>query len=483
MKKKELYKKNTVEPTVIVIFGATGDLSRRKLLPALFHLFNKGLMPENFEVVGFSRKDLSDDEFRKIAKEAIFGKDSSHSEEKLESFLKNVSYSQGMFDDKEGYKKLSKKLSQIDDKWGICGNKLFHLAVPPVSYEEIFEHLAKTGLSIPCVGDNAGWTRVLVEKPFGNDLKTAQELDAKLGKFFEESQIFRIDHYLAKEALQDILSFRFSNSLFEPLWNKDHIEKIEVRFFETLGMEGRGAFYSGIGALRDVGQNHMLQMLAFVTMENPQKLDADVIRNNRAELLKALTPLTKEQIEKNTMQAQYKGYKDEGNIPKDSRAETYFKIKAHIENERWSGVPFYLESGKKMNESKKEIVVYFKKPTTCVCSIEEGHNEHQNILTFRIDPNEGISVLFWAKKPGFDMSLEPKELSFKYGEGLVNKEQIPDAYERVLFDCIKGDQTLFASTKELEASWEFITPILEEWRDMKIEEYEDGSRGPRNLKI
>ncbi|MFQ5661641.1 MAG: glucose-6-phosphate dehydrogenase [Candidatus Paceibacteria bacterium] len=462
------------EPTVIIILGATGDLSRRKLLPALFHLYNRNLLPEKFAVVGFSRKDLSNEDFRKIAKEAVTNKDNSHSEEILNKFLENISYTQGIFDEKEGYKALNESLSDIDNKWGTCSNKLFHLAVPPSLYDDIFEHLAKSGLTIPC-GADKGWTRVLVEKPFGKDLKTARELDVKLGKLFDERQIFRIDHYMAKEALQDVLSFRFSNSLFEPLWNKDHIEKIEVKFFETLGMEGRGTFYDGIGALRDVGQNHMLQMLAFATMENPGKLDADAIRKNRAELLGALAPMNKVQIKEDTKRGQYDGYKDESEVESNSKTETYFKIKAYIDNDRWEGMPFYLESGKKMNESKKEISIYFKKPTTCICPTEEEHKEHQNVLSFRIDPDEGISIRFWAKKSGFDMSLEPKELSFMYNDKKENGEKIPDAYERVLFDSIKGDQTLFASTEELEASWKFITPIFEGWKDIELKEYEDGS--------
>lgn len=459
-----------IEPTIAVIFGATGDLSRRKLLPALFHLYDRELLPERFAIVGFSRKKLSDDDFRKIAKEAITNKDNSHDEKVLNSFLENISYTQGVFDDAEGYKSLSQSLSDIDGKWGMCSNKLFHLAVPPSLYDGIFEHLASSGLTIPC-GGSEGWTRVLVEKPFGKDLKTAQELDAKLGKLFDERQIFRIDHYMAKEALQDVLSFRFSNSLFEPLWNKDHIEKIEVKFFETLGMEGRGKFYDEIGALRDVGQNHMLQMLAFVTMENPGKLDADAIRGNRAKLLESLVPLSTSEIKENTVQGQYKGFKDEPDVNTDSKTETYFKIKARIDNDRWNGMPFYLESGKKMKNAKKEISIYFKKPITCICSPEQEHIDHQNVLTFKIDPDEGISIRFWAKKPGFDMSLEPKELSFMYNDKKENGEKIPDAYERVLFDSIKGDRTLFASTQEVQASWKFITPILEEWKDMKLKEY------------
>lgn len=489
-----------IKPTIAVIFGATGDLSRRKLLPALFHLYNKGLLPEKFAIVGFSRGNLSNDDFREIAKKAIIDKDSSHSEEMLNRFLENVSYTQGLFDNESGYKSLSQSLFDIDSRWKTCSNKLFHLAVPPSLYDGIFGHLAKSGLTIPCGGGEGwtpleaqhtekstimsgnsrsltGWTRVLVEKPFGKDLKTARELDAKLGKLFDERQIFRIDHYMAKEALADILSFRFSNSLFEPLWNKEHIEKIEVKFFETLGMEGRGKFYDEIGALRDVGQNHMLQMLAFATMENPGKLDADAIRKNRAELLEALSPMNKQQIKEDTEQGQYKGYRNESEVNPDSKTETYFKIKMHIDNNRWNGMPVYLESGKKLNEAKKEISVYFKKPITCICSPDEEHIEHQNVLTFRIDPDEGISIRFWAKKPGFDMSLEPKELSFSYNDKKDNKEKIPDAYERVLFDCIKGDQTLFASTAELEASWKFITPIVEEWKNKEPIAYEDGSAG------
>jgi glucose-6-phosphate 1-dehydrogenase len=467
----------TEMPTAIVIFGVTGDLSRRKLIPALFHLWAKGFLPSDFRIIGFSRRDITDIEFREIIKESIESKKHSHGDKHVRDFLEMFFYCQGDFSTIDDYQHLADVLKDTDKNFHQCSNKLFHLAVPPASYDVIFSNLAASGLTIPCGGEE-GWTRILVEKPFGKDLETARELDKHLSKLFKEEQIFRIDHYLAKEAIQDILSFRFSNSIFEPIWNKDYIEKVEIKLHETLGMEGRGKFYSDIGALRDVGQNHMLQMLAFAAMENPYKLDAQAIRKERANLLEALKPLSKSDIEKHVVRAQYKGFTSEPSVSAQSDTETYFFVRAYVDNKRWKGVPFYFESGKMMKEKKTEITIYFKNPTSCICPEEEARHSHQNVLTFRIQPDEGISIRFWAKKTGFEMILEPKNLSFSYnGSGNV-LEELPDAYEKILFDCIKGDQTLFASTNEVEASWKFITPILENWKNTKLYAYKQGSEGP-----
>lgn len=468
---------NKDDPTIIVIFGATGDLSKRKLIPALLDLYTKGFMPKKFSVVGFSRRDMSDSEYRDFVKQAIGLKKHSHSDDDINSFLEHIFYTKGLFGDVNTYDNLSKNLISIDEKWGICTNKLFYLAVPPSSYEIIFDNLANSGLTIPCGGDK-GWTRVLVEKPFGKDLKTARELDHKLGLLFKEEQIFRIDHYLAKETLQNILSFRFSNVLFEPIWNKDYIEKVEIKLYESLGVGERGSFYNETGALRDVGQNHMLQMLAFIAMENPGELDGVRIRDNRAKVLKYLRPIKKEDIDKLVVRGQYKGFIDEIDVSPDSKIETYFKTKVFVDNDRWRDVPFYLESGKKLKKKTTEIIIYFKKSLTCICSAEEAKHSHQNILSFNIQPDEGIKILFWAKKPGLDIRLEPKELSFSYKSSKEELSKLPDAYEKVLYDCINGDQILFTSTKEVEAAWEFITPILENWNSTKLHIYEQGSNGP-----
>lgn len=467
---------NTVSaPTIITIFGATGDLSTRKLIPALFDLYEKGFLPPLFSIVGVARREFSAQAFRDFAKEIIVKRGIAHAPETIETFLSRLSYSQGMFDEGTSYKHLSEHLIAIEETFGACANKLFYLAVPPIYYEAIFEQLAHSGLTIPC-SNETGWTRVLVEKPFGKDNATAQHLDETLGKLFKEEQIFRIDHYLAKEVLQDMLMFRFSNLIFEPLWNNKYIERVEIVLAEKIGVESRGAFYDENGALRDVGQNHLLQMLAFVAMEDPMSVDAGRIRSERAKLLSALRPITKENIAESVIRGQYAGYRDTPNVPRDSTVETYFRIKAHIDSERWRGVPFYLESGKALAESKTEVKIYFKQTESCLCPPSDEHH-HQNVLTFRIQPNEGISVVFWAKKPGLGLALEAKELSFSYRSS-PEQAKLPDAYERVLFDGIAGDQMLFTSTEEVAAAWKFITPILESWKDIPLHEYEQGTGGP-----
>ena len=456
----------------MVIFGVTGDLSQRKLLPALLDLYMKGMLPDPFRIVGFSRGPHTNETFRAFIKSAIEKKAHGHPLARVKAFLTNASYQQGFFEEANAYRNLATFLATLDEDFHICSNKLFYLAVPPSLYETIFKHLASSGLTIPC-GPGEGWTRVLVEKPFGKDLNTATGLDNLLGTLFQEEQIFRIDHYLAKEAMQNILSFRFSNVLFEPIWNNRYIEKVVIKLFETLGMEGRGAFYDDVGTLRDVGQNHMLQMLAFITMENPKVLEAGAVRKERSTILQFLKPIGEKEVGKVTVRAQYKGFKEEKSVSPDSTTETYFRLEAHVEKERWEGVPFILESGKKMKETKTEITVFFKKTEACLCP-PDAKKHHQNILTFRIQPDEGISILFWAKKPGFLMELEPRHFSFSYLDS-ENSKRLPDAYERILYDCIKGDQILFTSTEEVAASWKFITPILKHWRKTKLYQYEPGS--------
>lgn len=464
-----------IPPTIITIFGATGDLSTKKLIPSLFSLFTRGFLPKRFHIVGVSRRALSNDEYRQFAKESIESKAPILvSRERLEEFLSNISYAQGSFDNLESYKHLGEVLAAEEFRLGQCASKLFYLAVPPIYYKAIFENLAHSGIAASC-SDETGWTRILVEKPFGNDVITARELDDTLGKLFKEEQIFRIDHYLAKEALQDILMFRFSNMLLEPLWNNTYIERVEISLLEKGDVQNRGAFYDAVGALRDVGQNHMLQMLTFVAMEDPIELEASRIRKSRAEVLRALRPITSGTENIPLVRGQYEGYGDIASVAKDSQTETYFRMEVAVDNPRWRGVPFVLESGKALDEEKTEIKVYFKKTESCLCPPGAEHH-HQNILTFRIQPNEGISILFWAKKPGLIPELEPKELSFSHRQP-SSEAQLVDAYEKVLFDGIAGDQMLFASTEEVSASWGFITPILDVLKNIPLHRYKKGSRG------
>lgn len=458
-------------PTTIVIFGITGDLASRKLLPALWHLFIRGRLPETFSIIGFSRPVLSDEEMRARAEDILKERMADASADVRADFLRRISYVPGDFGDAKSYRALFEAVSAADARIGQCSAKLMHLAVPPSLYGDIFERLHASGLADMC-GGLGGWTRVLVEKPFGSDWHSANELDKKLAGLFREEQIFRVDHYMDKEAMQNILAFRFSNALLERLWSRAFIERVHVRIFEELGMEGRGAFYDAVGALRDVGENHVLQMLAFVAMEDPNALEAHAIRSARAAVLESLAPPTRAEMSARAARAQYRGFQSEPSVKPDSATETYFRVEARVENDRWRGVPFILEGGKKLGESKAEIEIVFRKQDSCLCA--PGEEMHpQNTLLFRIQPQEGIAITFFAKHPGFEMTLEPKVLSFRYADN-EDMQDAPDAYERVIFDCIAGDPTLFASTREVLASWKFITPVIEAWDAVPLKMYEPG---------
>lgn len=463
-------------PVILVVLGITGDLSRRKLLPALLHLFTAGMLPGNFRVVGFSRREFAPEDFRNFVRQALDEKKHAYPAAIVGRFLDTVSYCQGFFDDVENYTRLGEYLKTIEDmEFWHGANKLYYLAVPPDLYETIFENLAASGIAATENGRKT-WARILVEKPFGNDTGTAEKLDALLGRLFSEEHIFRIDHYLAKEALQNLILFRFSNMLFEPVWNRHHIAKVEMKLFEEQGVGSRGAFYDKTGALRDVGQNHLLVMLALVAMEHPGVADALHIRAERARVLAVLSSVSGRNTDEVVVRGQYEGYEDEKGVALGSQTETYFRVRAFVGNERWKGVPFYLESGKALNESKTEIAVTFKPPEHCLCP-GEGVCEHCNILIFRIQPNEGITIRFWIKKPGLLPALQEKTLSFSYAES-SEPERLTDAHERLFYDAITGDQTLFASTDEVRAAWRFITPILAAWNDTPLYRYEKGSGGP-----
>ncbi len=381
--------------------------------------------------------------------------------------MAHFEYADGVFDNPEAYVNLKAQLDKIDAGFGQCTNKLLYCAVSPLFYEVIFNELAKSGLNIPCGGD-LGWTRVLVEKPFGKDTETAEKLERQLASIFKEEQIFRIDHYLAKETIQNILTFRFSNPMFEPVWNAKSIEKVHIKVLEKNDVGERGEFYDGVGALRDIGQNHILQMLALIAMERPSGMEAADVRKKRATILKRLVFYKSTSAQ--TVRAQYTGFREEMGVTADSQTETYFKLTAFIKSWRWRKVPFVLESGKALGESRAEIVVYFKKKNTI----------EQNVLRFRIQPDEGIEIVFWVKKPGFENEYQKKNLSFSYDASKLETE-VPDAYERVLYDCVRGDQTLFASTDEVRYSWKFITPILEKLKNFPLASYERGSEGPVDM--
>ena len=441
-------------PTILIIFGATGDLMERKLLPAIFHLYQNGFLPKLFQVIGFAKENFSEKEYRDWLRKNL------PKRKGIEDFLKKFFYQPGLFENIENYFQIGKRLGQIDGEFKVCANKLFYLAVPPNYYETIFKNLARSGLTKPC-GPKEGWTRVLVEKPFGENLAVAKKLDKLLGQLFKEIQVFRIDHYLAKETVQNILVFRFANSVFESVWNKNFIEKIEIRLLEKEGAEKRGYLYDTLGALRDVGQNHLLQMLALVTMDVPSDLTPETISQKKLAIFKSLPKMREKEVKTQTVRAQYQGYRQIPGVNPNSQKETYFKIKTYLNNPRWRGVPIFLESGKKMKEDLVEITVTFKERRPCPFCLPG--KEYKNTLCFHIKPREGITYCFFTKKPGEKTEIEKKTLHFFYQEVYPKKKLLPE-YERLLIDAFVGDQTLFISTEEILAMWQFIDPILKSWQ-------------------
>ena len=446
-------------PTIFIVFGATGDLMGKKIVPALFHLYKKGKFPKLFKIIGFSRRKLTQEHFVEFVRDLLV----NHSEgsivkDEMEQFLSYFLFQEGNFDEISYYKTLASRLGIVDSEWRVCSNKLFYLAVPPQYYKGIFERLHDSGLTIPC-GPDEGWTRVIVEKPFGHDLKTAENLAVLLVKLFKEEQIYRIDHYLAKEMLQNILTFRFANNLFEEEWGNKLIERINIRTWESIGVEGRGQFYDGIGALRDVGQNHLLQMLALVTMEKPDSYDADNVRQKRAEILSTLNVLTSEEIKTKTFRGQYRGYRKVASVAQNSRTETYFRTYARLSHPRWRGVEIMLEAGKKL-PLKKEIELILKHPTPCLCPPSKPHFRNRILIT--IEPKEGIVIEFWSKKPGLEHTFEKRKFNFLLRR-VSERVQYVEEYEKLLLDCISGNQILFLSTPEIIASWRYIDPIIESW--------------------
>lgn len=465
-------------PTIFVLFGITGDLAKRKVLPALFDLYACGHLPKRFAIIGFSRRDLAtkngdgDDGVRQYVKKIVSKGISQKSKKKVPGFLEMIHYQQGDFMKAGAYGDLAEHIIRLDERFGQCTNKIFHLAVPPGLYSPMLTHLAHSGLTIPC-SNKTGWTRVLVEKPFGNDLHSARTLDRKLGLLFKEQQIYRIDHYLGKEILQDILAFRFANTLFQQVWNNRFVDRITIRFNEKIDVGSRGDFYDGVGTLRDVGENHMLQMLALVAMERPTALNAGAIRKARAILLQSLRPLSPLQIRKRTFRGQYKGFRTTKGVAKSSKTETFFRLQAEIKNRRWRGVPIIMEAGKGLSEHNTGITVHFK-PSVNALTPRGMHCDLGNALEFNIEPRHEIAVQFISKKSGFTFELEPAHLVFSK---MSTNDFLPDAYETVIFEAIHGDQTLFTSTAEVEASWKFITPIVRAWERgvVPLKQYKKGS--------
>ena len=462
----------------IVIFGASGDLTHRKLIPALYNLYKIGRLSENFSVLGVARSELNDETFREKMREALIHNEET-TPETLDAFCSHLYYQSVNTSDAQDYGKLVPRLDNLHDKYKTCGNTLYYMSTPPSLYGVIPECLAAHGLNT----EEYGWKRIIVEKPFGYDEKTAQALDVQIHRFFEEHQIYRIDHYLGKETVQNLLVLRFSNGWFEPLWNRNFIDYVEITGAESIGVEERGGYYDGSGAMRDMFQNHLLQVLAMVAMEPPAIINANSMRDEVAKVMHSLRPLTAEDMEHNLVLGQYtaaeingkmeKGYLEEKGVPADSRTETYIALRCEIENWRWAGVPFYVRTGKRLPARVTEIVIHFKTTPHPVFS----QNAPENKLIIRIQPDEAISMRFGLKKPGAGFEAKEVSMDFRYAD--LAGAQVLTAYERLLLDAMKGDATLFARTDAVHAAWKFVQPILDyKANGGRIHEYEAGTWGP-----
>lgn len=454
---------------VLIIFGATGDLAKHKLFPALFSLYKKKELPQDFYIYGFARRPFTHQEFAGLFEE---------SSKEWEEFSRHIFYQQGNFDETWGYEALAEKLQAIDRQMGACITRILYLATPPQNYDTILDNLVKTKLSEGSGQGGSQWTRIAVEKPFGKDLDTARALDKKLADTFEERQIFRVDHYLGKETLQNLLVFRFANGIFDPIWNKEYIDHVQITLSEKKGIAGRGKFFDGVGTLRDVGQNHLMQLVAAVAMEMPRTFSKEGVRDVRAKAIQAIECIEPQDVAKRIVRGQYEGYKGEKDIAQASQTETFIAMKFFVNSPRFANVPFYVRAGKEMAENLVQISIVFKQ--TCHILFKEiGCPEEGNVLKIRIQPDEGITIRMIAKTPGSTLALEPVDMHFTYHEQFGT--QGSEAYEKVLGDSIRGDQMLFNRSDELEASWTFIEKILQGWEkeDAPIFAYHKGTWGPK----
>jgi glucose-6-phosphate 1-dehydrogenase len=470
-----------VHPTTLVIFGGTGDLAHRKLLPAIYNLAHEGALPERFNLISVSRSEMDNDEYRKVARESIQKYSRRPPDEQvLEKLLEQVRYVPGTFDDDAVFDRLDDELGKFDQEAGIAFNRIFYLSTAPGFFALIIEKLGDHGLDSHDDSD----VRVVIEKPFGTRLDEAQELNRQVLSVLHESQVYRIDHYLGKETVQNVMAFRFANGMFEPIWNRNFIDYVQITAAEDLGIGSRAGYYDSSGALRDLVQNHMLQLLSLLCMEPPVTFDADEVRDEKVKVLHAVAPPPPEAV----VRARYTagmaegkeavGYLEEEGVPEDSRTETYVALRLEVDNWRWAGVPIYLRTGKRLARKITEIAVTLKPVPHLAFKAEGSVGVQPNQLILTVQPNEGVSLSLGAKIPGTRMRIRPVNMEFLYGTSFLS--QSPEAYERLIMDAMRGDPTLFTRNDEVEAQWRIIDPILESWEhdETPLAEFPAGSKGP-----